>query len=190
MAMKNANTMEDSNRSANPSIHDVSDPRRRVVIQGGLAALVGGALAPLLAGCAAPGAPGGPLLGFKSVPAAAADTLVVPEGYVAEVIAPWGEPVGLAGAMPAWKPDASNSAEDQALQMGMHHDGIHYYPLDGSRRGLLAMNHEYVDDGLLHPDGLKTWSADKVRKSQAAHGVAVIEVEARGGGWQMVRPSR
>jgi secreted PhoX family phosphatase len=74
--------------------------------------------------------------------------------------------------------------------MGMHHDGIHFYPLDASRRGLLAMNHEYTDDGLLHPDGMKTWSAEKVKKSQAAHGVAVIEVEQKDGRWQMVRPSR
>ena len=42
------------------------------------------------------------------------------------------------------------------------------------------MNHEYTDDGLLHPDGMKTWSAEKVRKAQAAHGVSVIEVELQG----------
>ena len=30
-----------------------------------------------------------------------ADTLAVPEGYVAEAIAAWGEPVGVPGAMPA-----------------------------------------------------------------------------------------
>ena len=42
------------------------------------------------------------------------------------------------------------------------------------------MNHEYTDDGLLHADGMKTWSAEKVRKAQAAHGVSVIEVELRG----------
>jgi uncharacterized protein len=77
------------------------------------------------------------------------------------------------------------------VQMGMHHDGIHYYPLDGSStRGVLAMNHEYTDDGLLHPDGMKTWSAEKVRKAQAAHGVSVIEVELKDGAWQMVRPSK
>ena len=186
---KDFDTMEDSNRSDNPTIHQVSDPRRRIVVQGGLAALVSGAFAPWLASCASPGR-GGPLLGFKAIGTSSGDTLVVPEGYVAEAIAPWGEPVGIAGAMPAWKPDASNSATEQALQMGMHHDGIHYYPLDGSRRGLLAMNHEYVDDGLLHPDGMKTWTADKVRKSQAAHGVSVIEIEASGSGWRVVRPSR
>ena len=47
---------------------------------------------------------------------------------------------------------------------------------DPTRRGLLVMNHEYVDDGLLHPDGLKTWSAGKMAKSQAAHGISVLEI--------------
>src|SRR5262249_47815744 len=45
-------------------------------------------------------------------------------------------------------------------------------------------------DGLLHADGMKTWTAEKVRKSQAAHGVAVVEVALRGSEWQLVRPSR
>jgi uncharacterized protein len=190
---KDFETMELSNSSANPSIHDVSDPARRRWVQGGVAALATGVLGPLLPGCASLAA-GGPLLGFKAIPTASNDTLVVPEGYVATAIAAWGEPVGIAGNMPAWRGDGSHSAADQEVQMGMHHDGIHYYPLDGSRRGLLAMNHEYTDDGLLHSDGFKTWSAEKVKKAQAAHGVAVIEIEARetGGkvGWQMVRPSR
>ena len=51
------------------------------------------------------------------------------------------------------------------------------------------MNHEYVDDGLLHGDGMKTWSAEKVRKSQDAHGVSVIESRAPAGSGAMVRPS-
>jgi secreted PhoX family phosphatase len=189
---KDFSTMEDSNRSSNPSIHTVSSPARRLVLGGGLG-LVATQLFGGLAGCAAPG-PAGPKLGFKAVPATSADTLVVPEGYVAEVIAAWGEPVGIAGQMPAFRDDASNSAADQAVQMGMHHDGLHFYPLGsgaaGSRRGLLVMNHEYVDDGLLHTDGLKTWSAEKVKKAQAAHGVSVIEVELKDGRWQVVRPSR
>ena len=189
---KDFETMELSNASLNPSIHDVSDPARRLWVQGGLAALAAGVLGPLLPGCASVGG-GGPLLGFKAVPAASNDTLVVPEGYVTGAIAAWGEPIGVAGNMPAWRGDGSDSAADQAVQMGMHHDGIHYYALDGSRRGLLAMNHEYTDDGLLHSDGFKTWSAEKVRKAQAAHGVAVIEVEWRAAagkaGWAVVRPS-
>lgn len=188
---KDFGTMEDSNRSANPSIHEVSDPARRVWVHGGLAALAGSVLAPWLASCASAPGGGGPLLGFKGIPPTDADALVVPEGYVAEVLAPWGEPVGIPGQMPAWRPDAGNSAAEQAVQMGMHHDGIHFYPLEGSStHGLLVMNHEYTDDGLLHPDGMKTWSADKVRKAQAAHGVSVIEVALKDGRWAMVRPSR
>ena len=78
----------------------------------------------------------------------------------------------------------------QALQAGMHHDGMHYFPLQGSTHGLLVMNHEYIDQGLLFPDGMKTWSAEKVRKAQAATGVSVIEVMQRDGRWQVVRPSK
>ncbi len=188
---KDFDTMEDSNRSANPDIHQVSDPARRVWLRGGLGALAAGLWAPWLGGCASVAAADGPLLGFKSVSVTDKDTLVVPAGYSAVAIAAWGEPVGMAGNMPAWKSDASNSAADQAVQMGMHHDGLHYYPLDGSStRGLLVMNHEYTDDGLLHPDGMKDWTAEKTRKSQAAHGVAVIEVELTDGVWMLRRPSK
>jgi hypothetical protein len=190
--------MEDSNRSANPSIHEVSDPSRRILLRGAAAAALAPWIAAPMAGCASPvgqpsagaAAASGPLIGFAPVPVGVGDRLVVPEGYVASAIAAWGEPVGVPGRMPAFKPDASNSAEEQAVQMGMHHDGLHYYALEGSRRGLLAMNHEYTDDGLLHPGGLTPWTAQKVRKSQMAHGLSVVEVEARDGAWQMVRPSR
>jgi secreted PhoX family phosphatase len=190
---KDFDAMEDSNRSGNRSIHDVSDPSRRIVLRGGAALGVVSLLSPVavaLSGCATAGGRAGPALGFPGVPPDVGDRVVVPEGYVASVIAAWGEPVGIAGQMPAFRHDASNSAADQAVQMGMHHDGLHYVPLDGSRRGLLVMNHEYTDDGLLHPDGMKDWNAEKTRKSQAAHGVAVIEVEDRAGRWQMVQPSR
>ena len=192
---KDFDVMEDSNRSANLSIHDVSSPARRTLLRGGVGVAVGGLLAPIAAvslpGCATHAAPPATRLGFKGVPVnVSANGLVVPEGYTAQVLAPWGEAVGVAGRMPAWLPDGSNSAADQEVQIGMHHDGIHFVPLAGSQRGLLAMNHEYTDDGLLHPDGMKTWSAEKVKKAQAAHGVSVIEVEARDGGWQMVRPSK
>ena len=74
--------------------------------------------------------------------------------------------------------------------MGRHHDGLQFVALEGSRRGLLVSNHEYTDDGLLHPGGMQPWTAEKVAKSQAAHGISVIEIELEAGRWQMVRPSR
>ena len=197
MASKDFDTMEDSNRSSNPSIHDVSDPARRIMLRGGLGLAASALYAPMIGGCVNAATretpkPLLPVIGFKGVPAVATDTLVVPEGYVATAIAAWGEAVGVPGNMPAFKADASNTSAEQAVQMGMHHDGIHFYALDGhgSSRGLLAMNHEYTDDGLLHVGGMTPWTAEKVKKTQAAHGVAVIEVEMKGGAWQMVRPSK
>jgi secreted PhoX family phosphatase len=183
---KDFDTLEDSNRSANADIHGVSDPARRLWLQGGLGALA----ATLLAGCGSPVAGSGPRLGFRSVPPSSQDKMVVPEGYEAVAFVPWGEPVGVPGQMPAWRMDASNSAADQAVQMGMHHDGIHYLPIAGSStHGLLVMNHEYTDDGLLHSDGMKPWTAEKVRKAQAANGVSVVEVALKDGRWQVLRPS-
>src|SRR5262245_18511700 len=35
----------------------------------------------------------GPLLGFQGIPVSAADTVVVPSGYTAEVLIAWGDPV-------------------------------------------------------------------------------------------------
>jgi len=165
---------------------------RRSVLKGGLAAFLGtlpfgdGALAGRAAAAA---------LGFASIPVSSADSVVVAAGYRVSVLYRWGDETGIAGAPPApFRPDASNSAAEQALQAGMHHDGMHFFPLpkgsSASDRGLLVVNHEYTDDGLLHADGMNSWSREKVFKSQYAHGLSVIEVRRRDGAWARVRPSR
>ena len=199
---KDFSTMENSNGSSNSSIHEISHPSRRLVLKGGLAATITGLFAPLglssLGGCASAGGASagtsmgtsGARIGFKSVAINGLDTVTVPEGYKAQVLCRWGDAVGIASKMPAYKSDASNTAAEQELQAGMHHDGIHYFPIDGDKRGLLAMNHEYVDDGLLHVGGQQNWSAEKVAKSQAAHGVSIIEVTQGTTGWDVVRPSK
>ena len=53
------------------------------------------------------------------------------------------------------------------------------------RAGLLVMNHEYTDDGLLHVGRMEPWTPEKVAKSQAAHGVSVVEVTLAGDHWQV-----
>ena len=45
---KNFDTMEDSNRSSNPSIHDLSDPARRTLLRGGLGLAASALYAPLV----------------------------------------------------------------------------------------------------------------------------------------------
>ena len=131
---------------------------------------------------------GDPLLGFERVEVSTADAVVIPPGYSQQVVVAWGDPVSKG---PAFNPDASNTAEEQAQQWGMHNDGIVYFPIDGSsKHGLIVQNHEYTDDGLLFPDGIANWTAEKTAKSQNAHGVGVIEVRRSRGQWGVVRPSR
>jgi uncharacterized protein len=159
---------------------------RRQVLKAGLAGL---AAAMPLWGCATRSAASAPLLGFDAIPVSAADAITVPAGYRAQVLSRWGDPLGVDIGAPEFRMDGSNSAADQALQAGMHHDAIELFPLP-SGNALLAVNYEYTDDGLLHPDGMKTWTADKVRKSQAAHGVGILEVALKGSTWEVVKPSR
>ena len=190
---KDFSAMEDSNRCANPSIHEVSQPDRRTVLRGGLGALAGALLAPLtdLANAAqVVNQPALPLLGFQGIAPSSADAVVVPDGYTAQVIARWGDPVGIPGAAPAFLPNAGNPAAHQEVQFGMHNDGMHYFPLKAPNRGLLVMNHEYTDEGLLYPDGFANWSPEKVRKAQAAHGISVCEIQLKGDQWQVVPSSR
>ena len=103
---------------------------------GGLAGCATGG--PCRGASAATAAPSPPGAGFRGVPPDFADRLVVPEGHVAQVLPP-GANRWPAWAMPAFRMDAGNSAAEQAQQLGMHHDGMHYFPLDaGPRRPAAA----------------------------------------------------
>lgn len=134
----------------------------------------------------------GPLIGFTSVPISKADAVVVPPGYTWQVVNAWGDPI-MSGA-PDFKPDASQSAAEQALQSGMFHDGMHYFPLpkgsNSSTHGLIAINYEYTDDNLLTTEGMGNWSAEKVQKSKNAHGLGVYEVRFDGKTWKTVKDSK
>ena len=130
------------------------------------------------------------LPGFTPVPASLRDAVVVPPEYDYQVLYRWGDPTGIAGNMPSFKADAGNTADEQAAQAGMHHDGMHFFPLgtDG-QHALLVLNHEYTDEHLLHTHGATPLTLEKVRKSQHAMGVSVIEVERKSSGWRQVLPS-
>ena len=181
------------NYSSNQTFNEILQVRlsRRGLLKGAAALAVLNSLP--LAGCTTSGHGAGSI-GFRGIAVSQDDSVRVPPGYSASVIYAWGDPVGHPSGSPAFRQDGGNTADEQALQAGMHHDGIHFFPLpygsDNSSRGLLAMNHEYTDDGLLHADGYAGWNAEKVRKSQNAHGAAVIEVELKDGRWAIVRPSQ
>ncbi len=183
---------EGSNTSNNPSLSDMIAERmsRRSVLENGMKAgalaFLGGTATMLDASPAAAARQATPSLGFTAVPTSSADTLVVPAGYTADILIPWGQPIFSNG--PAWKKDASNTAAEQAQQIGMHHDGMHFFPLlagpRGAARGLLVLNHEYVDPILLYTDGADVITQEKVNKALAAHGVTVIKIGLVNGKWE------
>jgi secreted PhoX family phosphatase len=172
-----------SNNSNNRTFQEVVEARvtRRSFLGGGLATAAAvslGGVSALLKAVPASAQNRGrgsrrPLLGFQGIAVSDNDTVVVPPGYTAEVLIAWGDPVSNG---PAFNQDASNSAADQARQWGMHNDGLVYFPIDGSRRGLLVQNHEYTDDGLLFTDGVANWNEEKTNKSLNAQGVSIIEI--------------
>ncbi len=215
--------------SVDPALADGGEPRRsptnrpdfqtvaaaryarRDVLRGGLALAVASLFAPAALRSAVAGAPStaaGGRLGFEPVPVSSADTLVVPEGYRTQVILPWGEPI--TGSHPEFA--LENSGAEQAMQMGMHHDGMHFFPIEGehpghgsSDDGLLVVNHEYMEPRLLHAaaqgmplqafdvplkeDGSR--DPDQVLKEINAHGVSVVHIR-RGddGDWSAIRCRR
>ncbi|QUJ70069.1 PhoX family phosphatase (plasmid) [Photobacterium sp. GJ3] len=130
------------------------------------------------------------VLNFDSIPGSLLDAVAVPAGYSAQVLVPWGTPLNTKAN--AWDSSGQNSDDDQANAMGMHHDGMHFFPLnDAADDGLLCINHEYIDQDALHPagptevGGLRT-SVEEIRKEINAHGVSVVRVRLIGNTWQIV----
>ena len=173
---------------------------RRSVMRGGLGAAIAMIAGTSLIGCfdsddddddAPPPAPAAAklALGFDSILGSKTDACVVAAGYSAFVLAPWGTPLTAEGN--PWKGDGSNTASDQANAVGMHHDGMHYFPIGGSSSdGLLVVNFEYLDRDALHPEGATRVDGkrpvEEVRKEINAHGVGVVRISKVDGRWQVV----
>jgi secreted PhoX family phosphatase len=194
-----------SNPTENPHLGELIERRitRRGMLMGSLGAaaarfLCAGVLAESACASVPGGRAAGSLLGFVEVPPSTLDAVAVPPGYTARLLIPWGTPL-FPGA-PVFQEDGSNSAADQALQVGFNHDGMHFFPLgngpQASRRGLLVVNHEYTDANQIYtavagsaitPDAA---GREKVAKALAGHGVTVVEVRRQANGsWTHVQNS-
>ncbi len=194
------------NDSPNRTFDDVAQAylsRRALFVGAGalaLTAALSGAARANNAAAAAEGKAPSRLLGFEPVASGMADTITVPKGYRSQVFAAYGEP--LSGAAPF---SLSSSGADQEKQIGMHHDGMHFFPIDGSSTdGLLVINHEYVEPRFLHasyagkPAGVddvltenNARDPDHVLKEINAHGVSVLRA-TRGadGRWSLAPDAR
>lgn len=193
-----------ANFSANPEFQHILGKRldRRRFLQGAVSLAVGSFIGSSLVGCdtkvaRVSAAVQKGLMGFNAVATNRFDTVTVPNGYSAKPFLPWGTPL-LPGAAP-YKADGSNTAEEQAMQIGSHHDGMHFFPIDlrdggkSSDEGLLVMNHEYCDPKILHgaSENVLPRKAAQVQKELAAHGVSVAHIKrAADGQWQLVADSQ
>jgi len=124
-------------------------------------------------------------LGFESIPGSKTDGVLVAAGYSAQILAPWGTPLN--STANEWMDDGTNTALDQANSVGMHHDGMRFFPLDGSSTdGLLCINHEYIDKDALHFTDAPR-DSELVRKEINAHGVSVVRVKLNNGKWEVIQ---
>lgn len=208
---------ESSNRSGNRPFQEVlaAHTSRRSVLKGGLAlgltsfistSAVARSLWPRDSG-----------IGFAPVPIAdgAGPWPAISEDYSWQVLIPWGEPLEPGGPTYLGSPDDRPTADEQALQIGIGHDGMHYFPIWdalkrrcgwddpmaehwlgygdrftlGNHHGVLAINHEFGTN--FHVLGKEApTSLDDVRRSQHAHGVAVVEIKQIRGEWKTIRSPR
>jgi uncharacterized protein len=115
----------------------------------------------------------------------------VAEGYRAEVLLRWGDP--LFADSPAFDP-ANQSAGAQRRQFGYNNDFIGFVPLEpdatGAERGLLCINHEYTNTPLMFPNVAAGYPASVTREicltEIAAHGGTIVEIRKGADGWKPV----
>lgn len=184
------NRIEDrSNKSGNRPFGDVLSRylSRRDVLRGGLQSAAAAFFASSPGRSLAarkPGAKARPgLMDFTPLPVAGGGGKVprIAPDYEMQILIPWGEPINpSSGPAFQWPP----SAADQEKQVGIGHDGMWFFSLEGSERGLLVLNHEYGMSR--HILGRDPQSLDDVRVSQHAHGITIVELVRRDGRWQHV----
>ena len=132
-------------------------------------------------------------LNFKPVNLDNQDRVLVAEGYDANVLIRWGDPVFQSS--PDFNP-FNQSKLTQEHQFGYNSDYVAYLPLphhrsNNPRQGLLWVNHEYTNEAIMFPkyDAQNPTHA-QVDVALAAHGGTVIEIRRNSrDGWEVVTGS-
>ncbi len=154
--MGNGVDNEVTNPSDNRSFEDVLSVnlQRRGIIKGGLTlattAFFAGNMPSALAARGGYGSEGyDALINFSPVPVAAGNgawPTISPE-YQWQVLIPWGEPLEPNGPAYQYPPNA----EDQARQIGIGHDGMHFFPIFDEKKRRCGWDHyPWNDDKSWH----------------------------------------
>lgn len=143
------------------------------------------------------------LVGFNPVKISDVVDITMPtisEDYEYQILAPWGTPIEPGITKPyEGDPTTRPTPAEAALQTGLGHDGMWFFPMDqrhGMHRpnkhdklrndaGMLCINHEYGNNS--HALGKDApGNLDDVRLSQHVHGVSVLKVKRTRRGWKIV----
>ena len=126
-------------------------------------------------------------LAFDMVKANALDTVTVPKGYSWQVVTSWGDP--LWSKAPELDKSTGGTGASQEMAFGDHSDGLAFFRHNG--KNILAVNNEYTDSKTLlsNREGGIAVTADDIRKSKAAHGVSIVEINQKDGKWGVVKDS-
>jgi len=124
---------------------------------------------------------------FEEIAANSLDAVTVPNGYSAQVVVRWGDPLGASGQ--AFDHDSRGTAESQAVAFGDNIDGMEVYAHEG--KTLLVVNNEYTNRKIIwgNREEGKAETDDDVSKGKAAHGVTVVEIARTDDGWAVVADS-
>jgi secreted PhoX family phosphatase len=191
------------NPTPNPTMGEIIAARfsRRGFLGGSMAAAAIGATVSPLALLAASEAQAQDAAGFgfdfTEVEAGVDVDHHVAEGYDADVLLRWGDP--LFPDSPTFDP-TNQTPEAQARQFGYNNDYVGYIPIDGSsEHGLLVVNHEYTNPHLMFPgivsvagEGAEAevtvapGDRNRTDIEMAAHGGTIVEIRKVDGRWQVV----
>lgn len=132
-------------------------------------------------------------LGFAPIQATTEDAFIVPQGFVAQPVLAWGDPIDPSKSQPY--PGTPLSAEEQARRFGYNCDYVGFIPLkeeDGTvSRAILGVNHEYVNPEIMapKPEG-GSYSDELLASFREAVGFSVVEIELADGRWRPVEGSK
>jgi secreted PhoX family phosphatase len=126
-------------------------------------------------------------LTFKAVTANSDDNITIPEGFNAQVLVRWADP--LHSDTPGFNQETFGSAATQALAVGDNNDGMDTFTVDG--RTVLVFNNEFTNIQTMFSNRLtqSPETDDDVNKGKAAHGLTIVELKETNEGWHVVKDS-
>ncbi|EAL5902403.1 PhoX family phosphatase [Campylobacter lari] len=130
------------------------------------------------------------LINFKEIPASTEDKVIVPDGYKADILISWGDPLfSKASIYDEEKNIDKKAVENAKLTFGDNNDGMSFFPLSKDR-AILAINNEYINPEIMFKHQGKNLSLDDILYEQANLGVSIFEIKKEKDQWSVVLDSK